>query len=360
MYTTGGLNNETLKRYTRLDDDVLIYARVIDEKGQENQWSLINENVRIEGGTSLSGEGLEQAVQKADKVIIRLPSFLGNMACRLVKKYKKPYMIEMVGCAWDSLYNHGIKGKIVAPYCLMLTRKYVKEAPYVLYVTEEFLQKRYPTKGKSIGCSDVVIDILSQSILEQRLNKIENRDCKRIIGTTAAIDVKYKGQEYVIRALGILKRKGIVNFEYQLAGNGDNTYLKSIARKVGVEDQVVFLGGVPHERVFSWLDSIDVYIQPSFQEGLPRALVEAQSRALPCFGSTTGGIPELLHEDCIISTKGDFSVSIATKLEQLNEQMEKEYAKYNFAKAQNYEKRVLDKKRTDFYDAFFSDMRANM
>lgn len=353
IYTTGGLSNEVLQRYTRLNDEVTLYTRIIDEKNKADQWSPIKENVTVMGEASLSGSRLEDVVKKADGVIIRLPSFLGNKACKLVKKYRKPYLVEMVGCAWDSLWNHGIKGKLIAPYGFLKTRKYVEEAPYVLYVTEKFLQGRYPTNGESIGCSDVVIEDVSPEILDRRLEKIRGRTGKCIIGTTAAVDVKYKGQEYVIKALGNLKKQGITNFVYQLAGNGDNSYLKSVAKEAGIEDQVIFLGGVPHEKIFSWLDSIDLYIQPSFQEGLPRALVEAQSRALPCFGSTTGGIPELLHDDCIFDRRGDMAKAIAEKLKTLNTEKEIEYAKFNFMKGCEYERLVLDKKRNDFYDKFF-------
>ena len=56
--------------------------------------------------------------------------------------------------------------------------------------------------------------------------------------------------------------------------------------------------------MFEWLDDMDLYIQPSLQEGLPRAVVEAMSRGLPALGAHTGGIPELLGEDCIFPRKG--------------------------------------------------------
>lgn len=357
FYTTGGLNNETIQRYTRLDEEVVIYARIIDEQNRVEQWSQIKEKVIIKGDNTVSGFGLDEAIKSADSVIIRLPSFLGNKAYRLVKKYKKPFMIEMVGCSWDSLWNHGIKGKIVAPFCFVLTRKIVRDAPFVLYVTEKFLQRRYPTKGRNVGCSDVVINDSSSVILENRIKKIQTRNSKWIIGTTAAVNVRYKGQEYVIKALALLKKKGITGFEYQLAGNGDNSYLASIARKAGVSDQVVFLGGIPHEEIYKWLDSIDIYIQPSFQEGLPRALVEAQSRALPCFGSTTGGIPELLHDECIFNRRGDMSNSIAEKLLHLSVEKEIEYASFDFNKSRNYLREILDDTRKAFYDEFMDYTR---
>ena len=82
-----------------------------------------------------------------------------------------------------------------------------------------------------------------------------------MLGTTAAIDVKYKGQENVIKAIAILKKQGITNIEYELVGNGNSDYLKKIAIDFGVEDSIHFLGGMPHDEVFNWLDKIDIYIQ---------------------------------------------------------------------------------------------------
>src|SRR5699024_3636305 len=138
----------------------------------------------------------------------------------------------------------------------------VKSSSHVVYVTSEFLQKRYPTNGKNTNCSNVSLIEFEKNTLRNRLKNIEdiiNRD-KIIIGTTAAIDVKYKGQQYVIQALGDLKKKGISNFEYQLVGNGNSSYLKSVAEKNDVVNQVKFVGTMTHDQVFNWLDTIDIYV----------------------------------------------------------------------------------------------------
>src|SRR5690606_9772698 len=104
---------------------------------------------------------------------------------------------EMVGCPWDAYWNPSLKGKIVAPIMWMLTRYSVKQAPYTVYVTNEFLQRRYPSKGISMGCSDVALPVFDAGIIDKRLNKILNmkRDQPIILGTTAAVNVRYKGQE---------------------------------------------------------------------------------------------------------------------------------------------------------------------
>ena len=47
------------------------------------------------------------------------------------------------------------------------------------------------------------------------------KSSKIVIGTAAAVNVKYRGQQYVIEALGELKKQGITNYEYHLVGGGE-------------------------------------------------------------------------------------------------------------------------------------------
>ena len=172
------------------------------------------------------------------------------------------------------------------------------------------------------------------------------KNCKVVIGTTAAVDVRYKGQQYIIQALGELKKQGITNYEYQLVGGGDQAHLKSIAEKYNVTEQVKFLGAMPHNKVFKWLETIDIYTQPSRQEGLPRALIEAMSTGCPSMGSTTAGIPELLNSKYIFNNGG--VEEICKLLKKMNENEMVREARRNFQKAKEYDKKVLDNRRKEF------------
>lgn len=241
---------------------------------------------------------LRENINKNDAVIVRLDSFMGLQTIAECRRIHKPYMIELVGCAWDSFWNHGLSGKILAPYLFLRTRCEVKRAPFVVYVTSEFLQKRYPTDGINTNISNVRLNKQDEKDLKDRLKKIADSNNKIILGTAANVDIHYKGQQFVIEALGILKRNGYTNFEYQILGAGDQTYLLNMAKKIDVEDQVKMLGSLPHEKVFDWLKKdLDIYIQPSLQEGLPRSVIEAMSVGLPCIGSDVAGIPELLDKN---------------------------------------------------------------
>lgn len=353
-YSTGGLDNKAIERYLSLDDNVIVYARVVDEDQFENRWSLISSRVRIVGDNTLSGSGLKELVKQADGIIVRLPSFLGNRACAIAHALNKPYLVEMVGCAWDSLVNHGMIGKMIAPCYYVLTKRNVYRASHVLYVTERFLQNRYPTKGQVMSCSDVAIEVNRNEVLSRRLNRINSQRQHLVIGTIGAVDVSYKGQAEVIKALGILKGRGDARFEYQLVGNGNRSALMQVVNECHVFKQVSFVGGVPHEEINDWLDSIDVYIQPSRTEGLPRAVIEAQGRGLPCFGTRVGGIPELLREDALFDMDKNVAKTIANLLQSITATKEIELAMDNLARAERFNSSCLDERRDSFYRSFYS------
>lgn len=358
IYSTGGLDNSVLSRYTRYCDELSVVARIRNENNVNSKWSLItNPKVNIYGNNSFKCEELEREVESCNKMIVRLPSFIGIKALEINKKYNKPYLIEMVACPWDALWNHSIKGKLVAPFIFMKNKQLLKNAPYVLYVTQDFLQRRYPSSGKTLGCSDVEIMELDDAIEMNRISNLKKDRTVLKIGTVAAVDVRFKGQEYVIRALGELKKYGNTRYEYYLVGNGSDTRLKKVADESNVLNQVHFVGGIPHEKVFNWLDSIDLYIQPSKQEGLPRAVVEAMSRGLPVLGSQTGGIPELVPEQYLFKN-GDYK-AIANILQNLDKEDFIHMSKESFKKAHDYQKEILDKKRENFYKMFIENREEN-
>ena len=224
---------------------------------------------------------------------------------KIAKRLGKPYLVEVVGCPFDSLWNYNWKGKIIAIPAMMQMKRAVKDAPYAVYVTAEFLQKRYPCNGESVNISNVNLVAAAKEVLDKRISKICSHTGPFVLGTAAALDVPYKGQSFVIRALAKLKNTGITYFKYQVAGGGDSSALVSLAQKLGVADQLEVVGLLPRQSVVPWMDELDIYIQPSLTEGLPRSVIEAMGRGLPCIGSMTGGIPELLDNRFVYGKRSE-------------------------------------------------------
>jgi len=364
-------NDDTFKRYYNIADklEVLIRLSTVTKNEAEQKLSRISvspfEVVECPNLSSLKGllnkkkaqEIITEEVVSADYIVARLPSFIGSFAIDAAKKHKKPYLVEVVACPWDAFWNHSLSGKIVAPYMYFLTKKRISNAEYVLYVTKEFLQRRYPTNGQSIACSDVNLNHFDDNIINERIKKIEMKkeNEKIVIGTTAAVNVKYKGQQFVIKAIGRLKEMGYDNFEYHLVGGGNQKYLKKIAEKYNVSDRVLFLGSMTHPKVYEWLKNIDLYVQPSRQEGLPRALIEAMSCGLPAIGTNIAGIPELLDQKLLFSNGRSNVKELIRLLLSLKKEDLKQQAIRNYNVAKEYDKEVIEHRRNSFFNKAFKN-----
>jgi glycosyltransferase involved in cell wall biosynthesis len=238
---------------------------------------------------------MASAVREADAVVARLPSEVGLLAIQQAKLQRKPYAIEVVGCPWDGFFHKGgLTARAYAPLAFLRMRRTVRSAPLALYVTSSWLQQRYPTQGWSTAASNVALCPGRVAAgREARLAALSS-GTRPVLGTVASLRTRAKGLHIALAALAKL-RSSDLELEYRVLGPGDPDPWKRLAAKLGVADLVHFDGvRDPGEGVFAWLDQIDVHLQPSFREGLPRATIEAMSRGAACIGSTCGGIPELL------------------------------------------------------------------
>lgn len=297
---------------------------------------------------------VENESASSEFVIIRLDSFLGLIAANYCRKMKKKYLIEVVGCVWDSFWNKGIFGKVVAYPLFKLTQKEIKYSPYVVYVTSQFLQSRYPTMGHNTNISNVQLEQADERVLKEKLkiiDRISNEHVYEML-TVASVEVRYKGQETVFMALAELKKRGYMNYRYHLIGGGDDSFLKKLANKLGISKQVSFHGSMKHDKVLEFMETCDIYIQPSKQEGLPRALIEGMSKCLLCFGTNVAGIPELLNKKMIFGTKRNSYKELADMLQNIDKNNWLNQVKRNFYEAQKYEKSILMNRRKKFFDSF--------
>lgn len=240
------------------------------------------------------GRQVRGAVDASDAVVARLPSWVGVAACREARRQNKPYAVEVVGCAWSAYWYHSLPGKVLAPLNFVAMRAAVRRATSVLYVTDKYLQRRYPTRARWWAASNAEVTPPSDEELRARVSGLRDVESRRLrLATIGAVDVRYKGQQTGIRALAELRSRGM-DAEYHLIGGGSPDRLLRVASELGVADSVVFHGVVPRSQVLEVLRSTDIYVHPSFTEGQPRAVVEAMSVATPVIGTIAGGTPENL------------------------------------------------------------------
>ncbi len=157
-----------------------------------------------------------------------------------------------------------------------------------------------------------------------------------------------KNNHVIIKALGVLRNP---NIYYLVCGVGpEEQNLRKLANKCGVKNNVLFLGY--RTDMAELLKISDVFVMPSFREGVPRSLLEAMDLEKPCVGSKTRGIADLIVDGsggftCNPHKPNDFA-EVLSKLindKTLCESM----GKFNHQKAKNFSYEIVRNEYLDIY-----------
>lgn len=124
---------------------------------------------------------------------------------------------------------------------------------------------------------------------------------RKVILTVSRIvkSESYKGHEYVLAAMARLRPKH-PNLTYLIAGTGDNiNHLREIAKGLGVEKHVSFIGHVPDEQLPDYFRTADVFVMPSLKEGFGIVYLEAAACGLPVIAGNRDGSVDALADGAI-------------------------------------------------------------
>jgi glycosyltransferase involved in cell wall biosynthesis len=108
--------------------------------------------------------------------------------------------------------------------------------------------------------------------------------------------VPIKAQDVLLRALHIVRQRG-VQFHLDVIGGGElHAHLESLSVSLGLSDCVRFLGAQPEAVVRKHLVGAHVFVLSSRSEGLPVACIEAMAVGTPVIATRIFGIPELVED----------------------------------------------------------------
>ena len=312
------------------------------------------------------------AVDPRDAVILRAGSHIAGCLEPALTCAAHPYGMEVVSDPYQVFAPGAVRSPMRPLFRWWFTRqlqRQCRQAAGVAYVTEAALQKRYPCSGHSVGMSDVEITsdsiVAGPGVFTTHYSSVElnsgdsvpwhrkpQRNTRQFrLVTVASLAQMYKAPDVLIQAVGLCAGAGL-ELRLHIVGDGRHRKeLELLAAELGVSGRVRFVGAVPAgAAVRAELDSSDLFVLPSRTEGLPRAMVEAMARSLPCIGTAVGGIPELLPPEDLVPP-GD-AKALAQKIREVLSSPERMAAMSarNLARAQDYRDEVLAARRRAFFE----------
>ena len=351
-------------RYLNVFDEVRVVARVAQVQRPPDDW------IRADGpGVTFAAlpeftgpsqylrrraavkQALERQEQTDHAQILRIPSIVSSLVWRRLTRSKQPYGVEVVGDPWDGLSPGSFRHPLLPFFRWLYTadqRRQCTQAAGAAYVTREALQQRYPCAGRSTNYSSV--ELSERAFAQQPRTFAGGHSPVRLV-FVGSIDHLKKAPDVLVEAVGRAVA-GAGDFELTFVGGGRfQSELAAAAGRQGIAERVRFCGDLTAgEAVRRELDRADLFVLPSRHEGLPRAMIEAMARGLPCIGSTVGGFGELVPGEDLVPP-GD-ATALAEKIDEIARdpvRMTRMSAR-NLAAAADYRDEVLQQRRTKFYE----------
>lgn len=299
------------------------------------------------------GKCLAGVTQGCDAAIARLPSTIGQRVCKSVMKAGIPYAVEVVYDAEDGWKSEpNFIHKLLWMKIDRDMRKSCYKADGVSCVTEKYLQRHYFSKKPNAFVANYSSLALDKSFYLHPKSYPEGRT---VVIANVANQVQFNGRKgfnEIIEAISVLKNRGIVinaKFVGQSYHNGVEKF-KTLSSSLGVTDQIEYMGYLTRPELDAFLSDVDMFVMPTRAEGLPRVIIEAMAKGLPCITTPVSGNPELVSEHFLVEYSD--VKTLADRIEELvqNKELYEATSKENFERSLQYEASLLEKRRDVFYN----------
>lgn len=148
---------------------------------------------------------------------------------------------------------------------------------------------------ESIGVKSDIIRVLNNTVTPPVIKKVERSSDKLNLLYLGIIGQR-KGIYDILNALKDNKERFEGKVALRIGGNQEEEKLQACIKEFGLQNMVKFEGFVSGVKKIECLNWADVYILPSFNEGLPIGILEAMSYRHPIISTPVGGIPEVVKD----------------------------------------------------------------
>ncbi len=245
-----------------------------------------------------------------------------------------------------------------------LTQKYRNKNATDLFITDGYCVKELLIKKDRIAAEKIKVLQLgidpelnkrNGSLREYVRNEFRIKENEILIGNTGRLE-EFKGQEYLIKAMELLKDQE--NVKVIIVGDGGlGVSLKKLATELGLDDKIIFAGF--RDDLQAMYSTFDIYAHPSIEGGgetFPFSVLYSLATGIPAVVTRVGDVAEMILEGKTgFVTEEKDTVLFAERLQFLiDDKSERE----SFGKAalENLKEKFTLKKMTDKVIEFYEEV----
>jgi len=217
---------------------------------------------------------------------VALPNGFASMLVN--KEYNKPLLVTIHG---QDLQITVYKNEA----CREALAKVFHEADKVVTVSTKLKKIAEANFGVSEKIISICDGINPADVARRNIDLVSKYAGNKIMLSVSNL-ISSKGLDLNIRAISLLAGK-YSNLKYLVIGRGPaDAFLMKLSRDLNLENQIVFLGELPHDKVMQYMAIADIFSLPSWQEGFGVVYLEAMSNGKPVIACHGEGITDIIED----------------------------------------------------------------
>jgi teichuronic acid biosynthesis glycosyltransferase TuaC len=245
-------------------------------------WSLRNLHAVLSGTTYALNRKRIHNLFKTDSFEIIHAQFIlpdGLLARQISRKYNIPYLVSTHNelFYFDHFYSRRVACRILKRATFVNPPSYTNLLYFRNIGLTNGFQMPYGFYGDFI-----------------RTQRISTDGEVKILSVCQLI--KLKNIDKVIEAMDRIRSR--FQFQYTIIGKGpEKAYLQELVSRIGLQDRVVFIDHIPHDRIADEMYRHDLFIMPSYFETFGRVYFEVMAMGIPIICARNSGIYGLFREN---------------------------------------------------------------
>jgi glycosyltransferase involved in cell wall biosynthesis len=245
------------------------------------------------------------ASKNADLIYVQ-NAMAAGLPVAIVSIFRKiPFIVKFVGDeAWERASQYRLTEKRLDEFlekpeggmkirAMMWIQKFVLKKASIVTTPSVYLSEAIK---KAYGVNENKLKVNYNAAEEPESFPFEGKRNEFQVVTTARL-VVWKGIDGIIKAIALLK-KSVPNIKLMVAGDGPELEnLKKLAEKLGVKENVTFLGRISRAETWQLRNKSTVYVLNSFYEGLPHTVLTSFASGIPTIATNIPGTDEAVYDE---------------------------------------------------------------
>lgn len=205
-------------------------------------------------------------------------SFLrSTMFLKVAKFFKKKVVMHIHGGGFKDYYNKHER----------FVKKNLRKCDKIITLSEEWVNFYFSIGFESIFVENIIQEpvILPSQISDGIVHMLY-----------LGLIVERKGIYDLLDVMSSHRQEFEGKLILHIGGNGEIEKLQKIIKHQNLDNLIKYEGWVDNEKKIELLNLCDVFVLPSYVEGLPLSILEAMSYDLSIISTPVGGIPSLVHD----------------------------------------------------------------